>query len=141
MSPTDRVLSRLVNVRRRQPGQYSACCPAHEDRAPSLSVRETPDGTVLLHCFAGCEVADVLAALGIEPADLFPLKDTPANTPARISPLLTASHALALLHDEAQFVAVCAGNIAYGVALSEPDLQRVLQSAGRIAYIRDEVMR
>lgn len=29
-------------------------CPAHEDRAPSLSWRLANDGRVLLHCFSGC---------------------------------------------------------------------------------------
>jgi len=38
-------------------------CPAHDDRAPSLSVR--PGRTrLLLHCFAGCDAAEILRALG-----------------------------------------------------------------------------
>lgn len=46
-------------------------CPAHDDRNPSLSVR--PGRTrLLLHCFAGCEAADILRALAsdrlIDPA-------------------------------------------------------------------------
>lgn len=46
-------------------------CPAHDDRTPSLSIRRTADGRVLLHCFAGCRTDDVLAALGLTWADLF----------------------------------------------------------------------
>jgi hypothetical protein len=38
-----------------------ACCPAHDDRNPSLSVRRAPDGRVLVHCFAGCSLDAVLA--------------------------------------------------------------------------------
>ena len=52
-------------------GQTMAQCPAHEDRNPSLSVRESSDGTVLLYCFAGCENVDVVAALGLRMNDLF----------------------------------------------------------------------
>ncbi|MDP9395147.1 MAG: hypothetical protein M3Q27_13280, partial [Actinomycetota bacterium] len=52
-------------------GQRMARCPAHEDRAPSLSVSRGEDGRVLLHCHAGCNLADVLAALELTPADLF----------------------------------------------------------------------
>jgi protein tyrosine phosphatase len=48
-----------------------ACCPAHNDKNPSLSIKETKDGDVLLHCFAGCGVDDVVAALGLEMSDLF----------------------------------------------------------------------
>lgn len=54
------------------PGRWQGLCPAHEDRTPSLSIRLTPEGTVLLHCFAGCPTESVLAALGLEWKDLFP---------------------------------------------------------------------
>lgn len=45
-------------------------CPAHEDRAPSLSVRKGNTG-VILKCHAGCHTEDVVAALGLTMADLF----------------------------------------------------------------------
>jgi hypothetical protein len=41
-----------------------------------LSVREGDDGRVLLHCFAGCSVNEVVAALGIELSDLFPVRQS-----------------------------------------------------------------
>lgn len=37
-------------------------CPAHEDRAKSLSWRWTGDKP-LLHCFAGCTFAEIVAAV------------------------------------------------------------------------------
>lgn len=37
-------------------------CPAHQDRRPSLSIRAGRT-RILLHCFAGCEAADILRAL------------------------------------------------------------------------------
>ena len=72
MSTADMLLARLEGVRPRGPSQWSALCPAHEDKSPSLSVRETDDGAVLIHCFAACEVADVLGTIGLEFADLYP---------------------------------------------------------------------
>lgn len=42
-----------------------AQCPAHDDRDPSLSVREAENGSLLIHCFAGCETHDVLKAVGL----------------------------------------------------------------------------
>ena len=71
-APITKILAQMTKVRQRQPGQYSACCPAHDDKSPSLSVRETPDGAVLLYCFSGCPVSEVVNALGLEMSDLFP---------------------------------------------------------------------
>jgi hypothetical protein len=42
--------------------RYIACCPAHDDKSPSLSITQTSD-MVLVHCFAGCEQRDILQAL------------------------------------------------------------------------------
>jgi hypothetical protein len=39
-----------------------ACCVAHDDRTPSLSVSER-DGKLLVHCHAGCDQRAVIAAL------------------------------------------------------------------------------
>jgi len=65
----DIILSRLARVRPCGDG-YVALCPAHEDGSPSLSIRDTGD-KVLLHCHAGCETADILAAIGLEWSDVF----------------------------------------------------------------------
>lgn len=66
------LLDRLESVRQGRHGRWMAKCPAHDDRSPSLSIRETGDGTILLHCFAGCGAADIVAAIELELADLFP---------------------------------------------------------------------
>jgi putative DNA primase/helicase len=42
---------------------WTTRCPAHDDRNPSLSIREAPDGKVLVRCHAGCEQVQVIAAL------------------------------------------------------------------------------
>jgi len=60
----------LKDVRRQGDG-YIARCPAHDDRTPSLSISKGEDGRILLHCWAGCATAAVLAALNLTWADLF----------------------------------------------------------------------
>jgi hypothetical protein len=46
------------------------CCPAHDDKNPSLAV--TLEGSrVLVHCFAQCETADVLGAVGMPMEAMF----------------------------------------------------------------------
>jgi hypothetical protein len=50
---------------------WTACCPAHDDTTPSLSITPSADGTkALLHCFAGCTLEAILAALGLTTFDL-----------------------------------------------------------------------
>ena len=44
-------------------GGWTARCPAHDDRTPSLSIRDTVDGKVLVRCHAGCEQEQVVAIL------------------------------------------------------------------------------
>lgn len=51
-----------------------AQCPAHHDTRPSLSLRPI-DGSVLVHCFAGCQTADVLGAVNLEMRDLYDDRD------------------------------------------------------------------
>ncbi len=70
MRPIDRVLDRLENARAHN-GYFIACCPAHDDREPSLSVKEGDDGRALIKCHAGCAVDEVLAAISLRMSDLF----------------------------------------------------------------------
>lgn len=87
MTPAERLLTRLTSVRQTGPGRWMARCPAHDDRSPSLSIRQGGDGRVLIHCFAGCPVEDVVAAIELDLADLFPkrLRHT-SGRPARPAP-------------------------------------------------------
>jgi hypothetical protein len=52
--------------------QYIACCPGHDDRNASLSVGTGADGRALVYCHAGCTDREIVAALGLSMADLFP---------------------------------------------------------------------
>lgn len=77
---SDRITSALHKLRRTGPSRWVACCPAHKDRTASLSVRELDTGATLLHCFAGCRVEDVVAALGLRMEDLFPPREATPGT-------------------------------------------------------------
>lgn len=67
----EEVLSRLHGVRK-SGGGWVARCSGHDDKSPSLSIKASDDGTILLNCHTGCSVETVCAGLGIEPKDLFP---------------------------------------------------------------------
>jgi hypothetical protein len=66
----NRLLERLDGVIRTGAARWSARCPAHDDRSPSLSVRVDGD-RLLFHCHAGCGPEDVLAAVGLRWSDLY----------------------------------------------------------------------
>lgn len=59
---------------------WMVCCPAHEDRTPSLSITER-DGKLLFKCFAGCEQQAVVTAL--RKRGLWPDPETPYRPPRR----------------------------------------------------------
>lgn len=54
---------------------HIACCPAHDDKNPSLVITEGDDGRILLKCHAGCSVESICTALGITITDLFATKE------------------------------------------------------------------
>jgi hypothetical protein len=136
MSAQD-LLNRLESVRQRPADQWSARCPAHDDRSPSLSVRETAEGLVLMHCFGGCSAAEVLASIGLEASSLFP--KSPGGRPLERRRLISASQALEVLASESLIIQIVASDIARGKPIDEATRERVATAAGRIEALRLEV--
>jgi hypothetical protein len=64
------ILSSLESVHARGQGRWSARCPAHADKSPSLTIAEGEKG-VLLKCWAGCSLEEITATLGLTIKDLF----------------------------------------------------------------------
>lgn len=120
------LLSRLDKVRAGRPGEWTARCPAHADKSPSLAVKEN-GGYTLIHCFGGCETADIMEKLGLTLSDLFPER-LPDNAPRRGA--FTAMDALRCLSFESSIAAIAAADVAEGKPM---DVGRVCKAAGRIA--------
>ncbi len=124
-SPIDLILSRLDGVKQTGPYKWLARCPAHEDRSPSLSIKETETGSVLVHCFAGCSVNGVVAAIGLELSDLFPARrDFDANAPRPKHPKFRPSELFPLVVTEALILALAWRTVADGGELSLDDRER-----------------
>ena len=135
MSPVDTLLERLDGVKARSSGQWYANCPAHEDKSPSLSVKESDGGTVLLHCFAGCGAAEVMQAIGLSLSDLFPEPPEPRSGRQRQRPKWNYRELLQLLNREATVCAKASMEVAMGHRLNYVDAQRVWQASERISKI------
>lgn len=134
-----KLLDRLERVKQTAPGRWIAACPAHQDRSPSLSIRELDDGRLLIHCFGGCETQSILEAAGLRFSDLFPapLPGTgPAGGFAPSHSRIPARDLLMLIDYE---ITVAANIMARAVdhrAVEEAEWQRLAKAARRIHRAR-----
>lgn len=146
MTPADRLLERLEGVREVGHGRWVARCSAHEDRRPSLSIRECSDGRLLVHCFASCDVGAVVAAVGLDLKDLFPPDEAwrpatstaPKRTARGRVPKIPGGDALAVLDLESFVVENIAHKVASGEKLTEGLVADLENSARRIGQIRTD---
>ena len=139
MTPAENLIQRLEKVRGRN-GSWTARCPAHADKGPSLAVRETPDGRVLVHCFAGCETQSVLESVGMDMTDLFPPDEKRreyGHGKPSVKPAFYASDLMRVIAFEALVVQIVAFDIGNGKKISEDDRQRMMVAYQRI----EEAMR
>ena len=136
MTPAEKFVQRLGKVKGRN-GSWTAQCPAHEDKSPSLSVRETEDGRVLVHCFGGCEVSMVLGAVGMDLSDLFPEREQrfDGQTSKQVKPAFYASDLLRIASFECLVVMIAAYDMRRGKQLSESDMNRLQVAQQRIEEV------
>lgn len=92
--PIEAVITELrnhgCNPRQSRQDQWESRCPngaRHNrgDKRPSLSVSVGADERALVHCQAGCSPAEVVEALGLKVADLFPPSATNGHEPPRVA--------------------------------------------------------
>ncbi len=123
----EKILDRLELVRETGPGRWIARCPAHDDRTPSLAIREV-DGKLLLHCFTQCSLHEIVSAVGLELSDLFPDKPG-SNKP--ISKPFPAADILSCLSNEFTVVMLVASDLAKDGNLNSETKGRLLTAAAR----------
>ena len=128
--PIELLLPQLDKLKETGSGRWIARCPAHDDGNPSLSVRELDDGRVLLHCFAGCDAADVVGVLGWDLADLFP--NRPEDRAASKGQRHIPKDVLRCLYTEAQISLLAAEDVAAGKPMSEADRDRLALAVERL---------
>lgn len=124
------LLSRLDRVRPTGAGRWIARCPAHEDRSPSLSIRELDDGRVLVHDFGGCAANDVLAAVGLTFAELMP-EPRGHHLPRERRPYDAHSILQAVAY-EALLVSLAAGRMIHDDRLDAEMYDRLLVAVARL---------
>lgn len=141
MTGTEILLARLEGVRETGPGRWIARCPAHEDRSPSLSIRELPDGRLLLHDFAGCSAVDVVQAVGLAMSDLFPDDGREYRPAQKHRSRVPAVDCLLLADREVLVASIITADVLDKHDIAEADWQRLAQAAARLGALADEVRR
>jgi hypothetical protein len=71
-APAFEKLSMLPGFKQTGASQWEACCPAHKDQKPSLSIGIGIDGKILVDCKAGCSFEEITRAADISPKEMFP---------------------------------------------------------------------
>lgn len=134
----DLLLERLQQVRKSGPASWRAACPCgHKRPNGEISITEAEDGRVLLHAFCGHAVAEVLGAMGLALADLYPerIKDLTPEGRRRAREAFKQSAwacALRVLAREVTVVLVAAGMLRHGQALNDDDQARLATALQRI---------
>ncbi len=123
----EKILTCLDGVKSTGKDCWLAVCPSHDDKTPSLAIREADD-RVLLHCFAGCSAYEIVSAVGLTEADLFPDKPSSHRPISRPFP---AADILSCLTLESTFLVLCAEVMLRGEKLQECDRNRLQLSAAR----------
>lgn len=123
-------LSRLSKVRKNGK-DYVACCPAHKDKSPSLTIAERDDGRILLHCFAGCSAHEVVEAVGMELKDLMP--ETPLYHRKKSDPRpFNPYDVMAAVRDDMTVALIIANDMRKGVAPTETQSMLLAKLTGRM---------
>jgi len=70
-SPIENFLSRLDKVKQVGRGEWVACCPAHDDKHPSMSISEKGD-TFVVHCHT-CKAGgtEIMESVGLTVNDFY----------------------------------------------------------------------
>ena len=137
--PAETILSRLGHIRETGNGQWLACCPAHDDKSPSLSIRELSNATVLINCLSGCETADVLNAIALEFKDLYP-RDP--RSPRREYPgdRLSGREIVSVISHELTIIEIAARTMMVDPAPSPDDAKRLALACSRVRGVVRDVL-
>jgi len=132
----DNVLNALTKPRKSGKDQWRARCPACGDKNQTkLSVKDAGDGRVLLHCFAGCSVDEVVGAMGLKIEDLMPEKTDhgkPVRNPFRYE-------AIGQLKGGLNEAWVYLNDISRGRPLTDGDRKKAGEYARRAANLINEL--
>ncbi len=132
----ENLLSRLDGVKAKGKGRWGALCPAHPDKNPSLSVKETDDGTILLKCWSGCSALDVVQSVGLGIKDLFPVQPNHHHPRVAYHQRINADYRKLVKHLSVDLtvIIVSASDVIRG-QFNQDDMPRLVEADQRVRRI------
>ena len=139
MADINRLILMFDKVKRTGDGKWLACCPVHNDKSPSLAIKQTDDEKILIHCFAGCGVEDIVSAIGLSLADLMP--DNPQFKKGSKLPKFNKYELFDRVVFESTILLVAIRQLFNNEPLSDEDMARVIKAEETIDDIAKECRR
>jgi hypothetical protein len=128
------ILPLLTAVKQTGKNRWTACCPVHNDKTPSLVITEKDNGKILMHCFGcGCGIDEICQALGISTDEVFPERLDPhyAGQPKR--EYFNPGDVLKSLVKEITIAQLCLADLNNGLVLTKANLDRLDQAIEKIS--------
>jgi hypothetical protein len=139
MSDINALLNKLDKVRPVGEGKWVALCPAHADKRPSLAIKLTGDDKILLHCWCGCDVQSIVAAIGLTLSDLMPERPDGYDRPRAKAPRFNKYELFDTVVHSSMVLSLAVRHLLDGKALSDVDLQAVVKAENLINELEREV--
>lgn len=125
------LLSRLQKVKQVGSNRWLACCPAHDDRHPSLGVNVNELGKISIRCWSReCDGRAIMESVGLQLVDLYPDQIDPPKGIGKPLPH-NPNDILLALAGEAQLIAMLGSELA-DHPLNHEDRKRLFQAVSRI---------
>jgi hypothetical protein len=137
------ILSYAEGVKRLGPDKAVFKAPTRNERSASVSICRGPDGTVLMHDFGGDGAAEILTAMGLSLASLYPERDRRDMTPAERAEMRARARmanwiaVLGVVGLEAKVVVIAGRQIKAGSPLNDEDEKRLDEALIRIDSARE----
>jgi len=132
----DKILPLLDKVKPKGENSWMACCPAHDDKNPSLVITEKDD-RVLIHCHSHhCSAADIVHAVGLEFSDLYPEQIKVEGARPIKKKRFPAEAILEALADEFAITEIGLAVLANGGTLNEKAQARMKEASNRFTEAR-----
>ena len=135
------LLSQLEKVKKNGPNSWLACCPAHQDKDPSLAIGLADSGKVLLKCFCGCTTKEIMDSVGLPLSVLFhPDSRKYQDTGVDIRKRIKEKQIMAAVARDAMVLAMLLAKVRNKEEVTSKDVETAIDISNRLAKVSEEYL-